>query len=62
MERANCGAIMTKTEAELFKQYLIEHDVYFEPSEVGDSVYLSCKMTDEELGEANKWIEANLDE
>lgn len=62
MERVNCGAIMTKTEADSFKKYLNEHDIYFEPSEIGDSVYLSCTMSDEELVQANKWIEASLDE
>lgn len=62
MERVNCGAIMTKTRAELFKSYLREHNIYFEPSELGDSVHFSCKMTEEELNQANKWIEANLGE
>lgn len=62
MERVICSAAMTKSGAELFKKYLNERDIYFEPSELADSIYFSCEMTEEELNEANKWIEDNIDD
>lgn len=60
MKRVNCSSILTKNEAELFKKYLSENNIYFEPSEIDDSVYFLCQMTDEELDKANEWIEAHF--
>lgn len=41
---------------ELFKYYLRENDIYFEPSEANYLVHLSCEMTREECELANAFI------
>ncbi len=51
---------MTKERAELFKVYLGEHSVTFEPSEAFNLIHFECLMTQDELTSANEWISANL--
>ena len=41
---------------ELFKYYLRENDIYFEPSEANYLVHLSCQMDEEEAEKANGFI------
>lgn len=41
---------------ELFKYYLRENDIYFEPSEAQYLVHLSCEMTEEDAEKANSFI------
>ena len=40
----------------LFKYYLSENDIYFEPSEADYLVHLSCHMTKEESELANSFL------
>lgn len=42
---------------ELFKYYLRENDIYFEPSEADCLVHISCKMTEEECDAVNEFLE-----
>lgn len=41
---------------ELFKYYLRENDIYFEPSEANYLVHLSCHMTVEDCEKANEFV------
>ena len=41
---------------ELFKYYLRENNIYFEPSEANYLVHISCEMTQEECEAANSFI------
>lgn len=43
--------------ANLFKYYLRENDIYFEPSEAGHLIHIECLMTKEELETANSFLE-----
>lgn len=40
----------------LFKHYLREHDIYFEPSEADYLIHLSCHMTEEERELADEFL------
>lgn len=60
MKRLNCSAELTKEAAPLFKNYLREHDIYFEASEAENLIHFSCEMSEEEMTEANKWIEEHV--
>lgn len=60
VEREICSIELTKTSAEIFKNYLRKHDIYFEASEAGSLIYFSCMMTDEEMNNANTWLEKYL--
>lgn len=42
---------------ELFKYFLRENDIYFEPSEAHYLVHLSCEMTEEESELANSFLD-----
>lgn len=55
-----CRLDLTKNDAELFMEYLKENGLYFEPSENGKLVHFECIMSDEEMADANKWLEENL--
>lgn len=60
MKRETCTTELTKMSAVIFKNYLREHDIYFEASEAGGLIYFSCMMTEEEMNEANTWLEKYL--
>lgn len=55
----SCRVDLPKKEAEMFTKYLKDNNLYFEPSENGNLIHFECLMTDEELEEANKWLEEN---
>ena len=42
--------------ARLFKHYLRENDIYFEPSQYYELIHLECFMTKEEMLKANNWL------
>lgn len=51
------GVELTVEKAELFKQYLRDHNIQFEPSESYDNlVYLTCYMPKEELDKADEFL------
>ena len=60
MKRLVCSTELTKEGATLFKSYLREHDIYFEASEVEHLIHFLCEMSEEEMEEANKWIEEHV--
>lgn len=41
---------------ELFKYYLRENNIYFEPSETDYLVHISCEMTSEDAEKVNSFI------
>lgn len=51
------GTELTKEGAELFKLYLLQHDIYFEASEAGNLVRFECFMTDKQLYSADEWLD-----
>lgn len=55
------GTELTKEGADLFKSYLLQHDIYFEASQADNLVHFECFMTLEELYFANEWIEERFD-
>ena len=56
------GTELTKTEAELFKKYLLEHDIPYEASEVYHLTHFECCMTEDEVKDADEWILENIEE
>lgn len=46
---------VNKETAEKYKQYFRENEIYFEPSEIGDKVYISITASDEEAAAFNEW-------
>ena len=59
-ERVVCSTELTREEAELFKEYLRENDIYFEASEADHLIYFSCEMSAEEMDDANEWLDAHI--
>lgn len=57
MEREWYSNELSKEGAELYKQYLRQHDIYFEPSACYDLVHFECLMTQEEARLANVFLE-----
>ena len=55
-KRERWHAYVDKQTGEKYKQYLREHDIYFEPSEAYDSVYISFDVTEDELKALEDWI------
>lgn len=47
---------LTKDKAELFKKYLHEHCIDFEPSEAHNFIHFECLMDLKELDAANEWL------
>ena len=60
LERKWYSSELRKVYADDFKQYLREHDLKYEPSEVGDYIHFEVYMTLEELREANIWIDRHV--
>lgn len=52
-QRWNCQ--VDKQTAEKYKQYFRENDIYFEPSELGDLVYISFNVSEDELRAMEEW-------
>lgn len=53
-DKKRWGCQVDKKTAEIYKQYLRENDIYFEPSEVYDLVHISFMVTDEEMNKLTK--------
>ena len=49
------SCVADKSRAEKYKQYFRDHKIYFEPSEIGDKVYISITASDEEAAAFNEW-------
>ena len=47
---------MTRENADIFKEYLHEKEIYFEPSENYDFVHFACYMTNKERRAANQFL------
>lgn len=54
------GTELTKTEADLFRKYLLEHDIPYEASGAYQLVHFECCMTDDEAKAADEWIVENI--
>ena len=47
---------LSKENANFFKEYLRANEIEFKPSEAHNLVHIQCKMDQEELYLANKWL------
>ena len=47
---------LSKENANFFKEYLRVNEIEFEPREAHNLVHIQCKMDQEELYLANKWL------
>ena len=54
MKRWNC--VIDKQTTEEYKRYFKERGIYFEPSEVGNQIYISLLASDEEASAFNEWV------
>ena len=52
--------VVDRQTAEKYKEYLRKHDIYFEPSECADNIYISLFASDEEVSAFNEWITKDL--
>ena len=41
---------------DMFKAYLRNADIYYEPSEAGTAVHFECRMTEEEYESASEFL------
>lgn len=54
------GFEMNKRKAEIFREYLIKNDIYYEPSEAYNIIHFECKMTEKELRDTEQWFKKTL--
>lgn len=60
LDRAWYGVNMSSEKANIFKDYLREHDIQFEPSSAFNQIHIECLMTEAEAEAFNKWIDETL--
>jgi len=58
--RAWYGVELTKEKAEIFKEYLREKRIKFEPSECYNLIHIECYLSLDELHTTHNWMERNL--
>jgi len=51
-----CNVELVKEKAELFKDYLRHHNIYFEPSEAFNLIHFECFVTEEEHYFVNEFL------
>lgn len=56
IEKKWYNVALSQEGARLFKHYLRENDIYFEPSQYYELIHLECFMTKEEMLKANNWL------
>ena len=60
MIEENYSIELPRDKAELFKKYLRDQGIEFEPSEAQNLIHIECLMTLDEFYVAAAWVERNL--
>lgn len=47
---------LPREKSEEFKEYLRKREISYEPSEAHNLIHFECKMTENDLRHANKWL------
>ena len=55
-----CSIELNDDNAEIFRHYLKENDIYFEPSGCYELVHFECLMTNDECKAANEFLHNNI--
>lgn len=60
INRQRWSCQVDKRTAEKYKAYFKENNIYFEPSELGDLVYISFNVSEDELKALDTWVRKEL--
>ena len=52
---------LSKDNADIFKEYLHNNDIRFEPSECYNLIHFECCMTPDELKSANEFLQGMME-
>lgn len=47
---------LSRKHADIFKLYLRNEEIYYEPSEAGLAIHFECHMTEKEYGAASQFL------